>query len=214
VEQNMYNTDNKFVNDFCQDSAKNLAHCHAEVQVTIQMNTEALDGIATDFKKNGINIAVFNWGQKKKAVEHFNANMHYYYNNMMSILASKKGDVPDRILQLFLEVEGLGLAKASFLAQLATGHKAFACLDSNNLIWHKIDPKVTGYNKKLKSDIIKAEKRRQYFAVVKKLGGGEKLWNDWCVGVADKSKKFKSGVQVSFKHRHWFTTWQNQYPTI
>ena len=210
----MYKKDNRYVANFCQASAKNLAHCHAEVQVTIQMSTEALDDIATDFKKNGINIAIFNWGQKKRAAQHFNANMHYYYDNMMSILRSKKGDVPDRILQLFLEVDGLGLAKASFLAQLATGHKAFGCLDSNNLIWYKIDPKVANYNKKVKSDAIKAEKRRQYFAVVKSLGGGEKLWNDWCIGVADKSKKFKSGVEVSYKHRHWFTTWQNQYPTI
>jgi hypothetical protein len=210
----MYKTDNRFVSDFCKTSAKNLAHCHANVQVTIQMNTEALDNIATDYKKNGIDIAVFNWGQKKKAVQHFDANMQYYFDSMHSILASKKGDVPDRILQLFLEVPGLGLPKASFLAQLATGHKAFACLDSNNLIWYDLDPKVVNYNKKLKSDELKAEKRRQYFAVVKKLGGGEKLWNDWCIGVADKSKKFKSGVEVSRKHRHWFTTWANQYPTI
>ncbi len=210
----MYKTDNRFVSDFCKTSAKNLAHCHANVQVTIQMNTEALDNIATDYKKNGIDIAVFNWGQKKKAVQYFDSNKQYFFDSMHSMLASKKGDVPDRILQLFLEVPGLGLPKASFLAQLATGHKAFACLDSNNLIWYDLDPKVVNYNKKLKSDELKAEKRRQYFAVVKKLGGGEKLWNDWCIGVADKSKKFKSGVEVSRKHRHWFTTWANQYPTI
>ena len=210
----MYKKDNRYVANFCQASAKNLAHCHAEVQVTIQMNTEALDGIATDFKKNGINIAVFNWGQKKRAAQHFNANMHYYYDNMMSILRSKKGDIPDRILQLFLEVDGLGLAKASFLAQLATGHKAFGFLDSNNLIWYGLDSKITDYNKKLKSDEIKARKRKEYLDCVQRLGGGEKLWNAWCIGVADKSKKFKSGVEVSYKHRHWFTTWQNQYPTI
>ena len=210
----MYRSDNSYIKDFCQASAKNLAHCHAGVQITIQMNTEMLDGINTDFKKNGTKIAVFNWKQKKNAVQHFNAKKEYYYNNMIKILKSKKGDIPDRILKLFLEVEGLGLAKASFLAQLATGHKAFACLDSNNLIWHKIDPKITLYNKQLKSESVKANKRRQYFDVVKKLGGGEKLWNDWCIGVAEKSKKFKSGMEVSRKHRHWFTTWTNQYPTL
>ena len=210
----MYKKDNRYVADFCQTSAKNLAFTHAGVQMTIKTDTQLLDNMVTDYKKNGIKIKKFNWKDRKKAVEHFNKNKQYYYDNMMKILATKKADVPDRILKLFLEVAGLGLPKASFLAQLATGHKAFACLDSNNLIWHKINPKVTDYNKKLKSDIIKSEKRRQYFAVVKKLGGGEKLWNDWCIGVADKSKKFKSGVQVSMKHRHWFTTWTNQYPTI
>ena len=210
----MCKTDNKFVNDFCQTSAKNLAHTHAGTQMTIKTDTQLLDNMNTDFKINGIKIKKFNWQDRKNAVLHFNKNMDYYYNNMMSILRSKKGDVPDRILKLFLEVPGLGLPKASFLAQLATGHKAFACLDSNNLIWYDLDPKVVNYNKKLKSEELKAEKRRQYFAIVKKLGGGEKLWNDWCIGVADKSKKFKSGVEVSRKHRHWFTTWANQYPTI
>ena len=182
--------------------------------MTIQQNTENLDTIMTEYKTSGINIPVFNWSKKKNAVKHFESNKLHYYNSMMTILRSKKGNIPDRILKLFLEVDGLGLPKASFLAQLATGHKAFACLDSNNLIWYNLDPKVTTYNKKLKCELAKSEKRRQYFECVKSLGGGEKLWNDWCIGVANKSKKFKSGVQVSMKHRHWFTTWTNQYPTI
>jgi hypothetical protein len=210
----MYKKDNKFIAEYCQQSADNLAFCHAGVQVTIQQNTENLDTIMTEYKTSGINIPVFNWSKKKNAVKHFESNKLHYYNSMMTILRSKKGNIPDRILKLFLEVDGLGLPKASFLAQLATGHKAFACLDSNNLIWYNLDPKVTTYNKKLKCELAKSEKRRQYFECVKSLGGGEKLWNDWCIGVANKSKKFKSGVQVSMKHRHWFTTWTNQYPTI
>ena len=210
----MYKTDNRFVADYCQASPDNLAFCHAGVQATIQQNTENLDSIMSQYKRQGINIPVFEWEAKKKAVIHFDQNKQYYYDNMMSILASKKRDIPDRILQLFLEVQGLGLPKSNFLAQLATGHKAFACLDSNNLIWYGLNPKITDYNKKLKSDEIKARKRKEYLDTVQQLGGGEKLWDQWCIGVADKSKKFKSGVEVSFKHRHWFTTWQNQYPTI
>ena len=210
----MYKTDNKFIADFCKASPQNLAFCHAGVQATIQQNTENLDNIMSQYKYKGINIPVFEWEQKKIAVTHFNNKQQYYFDNMLKILASKKGDIPDRILKLFLEVPGLGLPKAGFLAQLATGHKAFACLDSNNLIWYGINPKITDYNKKLKSEDIKAKRRKDYLDTVQKLGGGEKLWNNWCIGVADKSKKFKSGVQVSYKHRHWFTTWQNQYPTI
>ena len=210
----MYKKDNRYVANFCQASAKNLAFCHAGVQATIQQNTENLDSIMTQYKSQGINIPIFNWEAKKNAVLRFNERKQYYFDNMNSILASKKKNIPDRILKLFLEVEGLGLPKANFLAQLATGMKAFACLDSNNLIWYGLDSKITDYNKKLKSDEIKARKRKEYLDCVQRLGGGEKLWNAWCIGVADKSKKFKSGVEVSYKHRHWFTTWQNQYPTI
>ena len=205
----MYKTDNKFIADYCKASPQNLAFCHAGVQATIQQNTENLDNIMSQYKYKGINIPVFEWEQKKKAVLHFNKNKQYYYDNMLKILASKKADIPDKILKLFLEVEGLGLAKASFLAQLATGHKAFGCLDSNNLIWYGIDPKITDYNKKLKSETIKANRRKAYLDAVKKVGGGQKLWDNWCNGIADKSKKFTSGVEVSFKHRHWFTTRQS-----
>ena len=49
---------------------------------------------------------------------------------------------------------------------------------------------------------------KDYLDVVSQLGGGQVLWDKWCNGVADKSKKFTSGVEVSFKHRHWFTTRQ------
>ena len=67
---------------------------------------------------------------------------------MMEILQSDQENTPDRILRLFLEVDGLGLAKAGFLGQLATAHTGLGCLDSNNLIWHSIDKSVNLYNKK------------------------------------------------------------------
>ena len=118
----MYKTDNKFIADYCKASPQNLAFCHAGVQATIQQNTENLDNIMSQYKYKGINIPVFEWEQKKIAVTHFNNKQQYYFDNMLKILASKKGDIPDRILKLFLEVPGLGLPKAGFLAQLATGH--------------------------------------------------------------------------------------------
>jgi hypothetical protein len=182
------------------------------VHGTIQQNTENLDRIATQYDTQGF-IAGDTLEWRMNYINHFSDNRQYYYDNMMRILRSKK-NVADKILKLFLEANGLGLPKANFLAILATGMKAFACIDSNILIWYGLDPKITDYNKKLKSEEVKASKRKQYLDVVRKLGGGEKLWNEWCVRVADKSKKFKSGVQVSMKHRHWFTTWENQYPTL
>jgi len=208
----MFKDDNAFIAEYCQASPDNLYRCSVLVHGTVQQNTENLDRIATQFDEVGfVKDDTLEW--RKDYILHFRNNKKYYYDNMMKILRSKK-NIPDKILKLFLEAEGLGLAKANFLALLATGNKAFACLDSNNLKWHKINPKITDYNKKLKSEDIKAKKRKQYLDVVSSLGGGEKLWDDWCINVADKSNKFKSGMEVSFKHRHWFTTWENQYPTI
>ena len=204
----MYKTDNRYVADYCQASADNLYRCAVMVHGTIQQNTENLDRIASQYDTQGfVKGDTLEW--RMNYINHFGEKRQYYYDNMMKILRSKKKDIPDRILKLFLEANGLGLPKANFLAILATGMKAFACLDSNNLIWYDINPKITDYNKKLKSEEVKANKRKQYLDVVRKLGGGEKLWDEWCIRVADKSKKFKSGREVSLKHRHWFTTWSD-----
>ena len=73
----MYKTDNKFIADYCKANPQNLAICHAGVQATIQQNTENLDSIMHQYKNNGINIPVFDWEQKKKAVLHFNKNKQY-----------------------------------------------------------------------------------------------------------------------------------------
>ena len=37
-----------------------------------------------------------------------------------------------------------------------------------------------------------------------------KLFKIWCIRKGEESKKFQSGVEVSFKHRHWFTTRQSR----
>ena len=77
----MYKKDNKFIAEYCQQSADNLAFCHAGVQVTIQQNTENLDTIMTEYKTSGINIPVFNWSKKKNAV---NNNLLNMFNNVFN----------------------------------------------------------------------------------------------------------------------------------
>ena len=207
-----FKKDLKFINEYCQNNADSLYRCAVGVHATVQQDTQNLDNILTQYDRLGfVDGDVFDW--RKNYINHFSENRQYYYDNMMKILRSKK-DVADRILALFLEADGLGLAKASFLALLATGNKSFSCLDSNLLKWYGLDRKITDYNKKTKCDNAKKKRRQEYLSVVSKLGGGIKLYKEWCINVADKSKKFKSGYQVSMKHRHWFTTWENQYPTL
>ena len=207
-----FKQDLKFINEYCQNNADSLYRCAVGVHATVQQDTQNLDNILTQYDRLGfVDGDVFDW--RKDYINHFSENRQYFYDNMMKILRSKKDDA-DRILALFLEADGLGLAKASFLALLATGNKSFSCLDSNLLKWYGLDRKITDYNKKTKCDNAKKKRRQEYLSVVSKLGGGIKLYKEWCINVADKSKMFKSGYQVSMKHRHWFTTWENQYPAL
>ena len=201
-----FKKDCEYVARFCQESPENLSFAHTMLQGTIQQNTENLSSIAYNLKTYGIDkCEVFKW--RMPYIKFFNNHKEYFYEKMMSILASNK-NVPDRILKLFLECEGLGLPKANFMAQLATARKEFACLDLNNLKWHSINPNVCTYNKKTKSDVAKENKRMKYFETVYRIApnnsGLDLAW-DWCKKVAKKSKKFESGKQVSQLHRYWFT---------
>ena len=62
----MFNTDARFVANFCQSSPANLAFCHAGVQCTIQIHTEYLDNIISGFKTNGSTPVIDNWKMKKE----------------------------------------------------------------------------------------------------------------------------------------------------
>ena len=209
----MFKEDCRYVADFCQSSPQNLLRTAIGVHGTVQQATKNLDRIVTQYDTQGFKKGdTFFW--RMNYIKHFSDNKEYFHGNMMSILASKKKNIPDRILKLFLEAEGLGLPKANFLAQLATANKAFSCLDLNNIKWYGIDPSITDYNKKTKSEEVLYLRRKNYLDTVRGLGGGEYLWNAWMHGISDKEDYFKSAEDVSRKHRHWFTTWENQYPTL
>ena len=197
-----YRQDMLVVAHYGQSSADALYRIALFAHGTVQQATENLTNIGKQYDEKGfVEGDTFSW--RMDYIQHFSDNRQYYYNNMMKILRSKK-NVADRILELFLEADGLGLAKASFVALLATGMKAFACLDSNLMKWYGLDPKITDYNKKCKNKALLKKKRQDYLAVVKLLGGGIKLFKEWCIKIAEKSKKFTDGIEVSNLHVPWF----------
>lgn len=198
-----YRQDMLIVAEYGQSSADALYRIAVMAHGTVQQLTENLTGIGKQYDEKGfVEGDAFSW--RMNYIQHFSEKRQYYYDNMMKILRSKK-NVADRILELFLEADGLGLAKASFLALLATGMKAFACLDSNLMKWYGLNPNLTSYNKKCKNKELLRKKRQDYLDVVKRLGGGIKLFKEWCIKIAEKSKKFVSGLEVSGLHIPWFT---------
>ena len=177
-----------------------------KVNGTIQRKTEHLTNVFDQYNKKGfIKGDAFHW--RMHYINSFSDNRKYYYDNMMRILRSKKSKVviADKILELFLEADGLGLAKASFLALLSTGMNEFSCLDSNLLKWNGLDPSITNYNKKCKNKDKLKIVRKNYSSVVKKMGGGWENYIVWCNGIGSTSKKFIDGKQVSSYHPVWFT---------
>jgi len=202
----MYKTDNRYVADYCQTSADNLYRCAVMVHGTIQQNTENLDRIASQYDTHGfIKGDTLEW--RMDYINHFGEKRQYYYDNMMKILRSKKSKaiISDKVLELFLQADGLGLAKASFAGLLATGMNEFSCLDSNLLKWNGLDPKITDYNKKCKDKQKLKERRQTYFDYVQQTGGGHFNYILWCDKIGEGSKQFIDGKDVSRHHPIWFT---------
>ena len=213
-----FRTTNPMINRFAQQNADNLYHVAVGVQITIQQDTSNLCMLNEQLKKYGTDILVIsNMRSKRESCEYFFKNRHRIYDRMMVIINSKKSNIPNRIMELFLECPNFGIAKASFLGQLAVGHKGLACFDSVNVKKNNIPSKVTATIPKSMSAEGRAKRIQLYIDTVYKLGGSEVLWNEWCNQIylnrVDKAinRQFKSGLDVSLRHGHWFTTWQGRY---
>lgn len=105
----------------------------------------------------------------------------------------------ESLILTFLEMPGLGLAKASFLAQLTTGRGA--CLDSHNLERLGLNEAAFKLPKKLLPRSILA-KLRAYNSVWQSQGDSAFWWDSWCDHVAAKyPTRFTCGAQVSAIHK-------------
>jgi hypothetical protein len=192
--------------EYAQKDSDCLFDVVVRVHGTIQRNTNQLTNIFSQYNENGfIKDDAFSW--RMDYINHFGEKRQYYYDNMMKILRSKKAKtvIADKVLELFLQADGLGLAKASFAGLLATGMDEFSCLDSNLLKWNNLDRKITDYNKKCKDKQKLKERRQNYFDCVQQTGGGHFNYIKWCDKIGEGSKQFIDGRDVSRHHPIWFT---------
>jgi hypothetical protein len=191
---------------YAQKNQDTLNELVVKIHGTVQRNTHQLTNIFSQYNEKGfIKDDAFSW--RMDYINHFSENRKYYYDNLMKILRSKKSKtiISDKVLELFLQADGLGLAKASFAGLLATGMNEFSCLDSNLLKWNGLDPKITDYNKKCKDKDKLRERRQNYFSIVQQTGGGHFNYIKWCDKIGEESKTFIDGKQVSSFHPIWFT---------
>lgn len=127
------------------------------------------------FKRDGYKTVMHN-------LDHFHGAVKNY-----------DGDLNGLILT-FMDVPGLGLAKASFLAQLTVGDGA--CLDTHNL--HRIgkDDKFTRVDKSAKNILERIE---AYNEAWRPYGNSAFWWDSWCDFIG--SRYGITGAEVSALHR-------------
>ena len=194
----MYNIHAKAVQDYSRLSSDNLSDVILMVVLSIQQPWYAVGDQLKDVKRWGIG-SKFIWGNKIKTYNFLISRKDFIYSQYLAVLNSSKSD-DDKALSLmnvFLQIDGLGLAKAGFVCQLTAG--LVGCIDVHNIRMYNIPKKDLAFSKSIKSKTLRDKKISNYISVCHTIGT-ENLWDTWCCSLATKTKRFEDGFHVSKVH--------------
>lgn len=128
------------------------------------------------------------------------AGYDYAYNNMAHLHGAVKnydGNL-ERLIVEFMKVPGLGLAKASFVAQMTVGDGA--CLDSHNLRRIGLDASFTRLDKSRPEEVL-CDRVAIYNEFWTKYGDSSYWWDTWCEALASSNpNRYSSADEVSAIH--------------
>ena len=194
----MYNIHAKAEQDNSRLSSDNLSDVILMVVLSIQQPWYAVGEQLKDVKRWGIG-SKFIWGNKIKTYNFLMCRKDFIYSQYLAVLNSSKSD-DDKALSLmnvFLQIDGLGLAKAGFVCQLTAG--LVGCIDVHNIRMYNIPKKDLAFSKSIKSKTLRDKKISNYISVCHTIGT-ENLWDTWCCSLATKTKRFEDGFHVSKVH--------------
>ena len=194
----MYNIHAKAVQDYSRLSSDNLSDVILMGVLSIQQPWYAVGDQLKDVKRWGIG-SKFIWGNKIKTYNFLMSRKDFIYSQYLAVLNSSKSD-DDKALSLmnvFLQIDGLGLAKAGFVCQLTAG--LVGCIDVHNIRMYNIPKKDLAFSKSIKSKTLRDKKISNYISVCHTIGT-ENLWDTWCCSLATKTKRFEDGFHVSKVH--------------
>ena len=189
------------VQQYAQVSANNLSDVTLMGVLSIRQPWLNIGNQMIDVRTNKLSAKSL-WGFKKDTYIYLESNKHKMYAQMMAVINSNKTDASKAmsLMNIFLRVNGLGMAKAGFMCQLTAG--LVGCMDSHNLKMYNLDAKdfVLAKNPKtIKSLDANVKKIRNYIQICNEYGT-ENLWNSWCSFLATKSTKWRDANHVSEVH--------------
>ena len=202
----MYQDHAVAVQQYAQVSASNLSDVTLMTVLSIRQPWLNIGTQMIDVRTNKLGAKAL-WGFKKDTYIYLESNKHKMYAQMMAVINSNKTDASKAmsLMNIFLRVNGLGMAKAGFMCQLTAG--LVGCMDSHNLKMYNLDAndfKLTKNPKTIKSLDANVKKIRNYVQICNEYGT-ENLWNSWCSFLATKSTKWRDANHVSEVHYSYLT---------
>lgn len=188
---------NPKINKFAQKSPEKTKLMIMMVALSIQQPWWAIGDQLKDFTKQGAKSR-FVWGNKAKTLAWLDDGVEGLYSDAMAVVAQYKGRELDiKLMEVFIQVDGMGLAKAGFCCQLFAGR--VGCIDVHNLRRYSIPESVLKLSKKLKPE--SQVKKIEAYVDACRQRRSVRLWNSWCELIAKKQpNKWTDGIQVSKVH--------------
>jgi len=202
----MFKTHCFSVQRYAQRNANNFSDTVLMVALSIQQNWLSVGTQLTEVRANKED-SKYLWGNKANTYRYLKANQHKMYAQVMAVINGQRSDYLKSIslMNIFLRVDGLGLAKAGFCCQLVAG--LVGCMDVHNIKMYDIDAKdlqLAKNPKTQKGRDANATKIANYIDMCSDYGC-ENLWNSWCENLATKSKHWQDGNHVSEVHYTYLT---------
>jgi thermostable 8-oxoguanine DNA glycosylase len=166
------------------------------VLATIQQRFDTVAMIVERLETEG-SQSRFLFGSKREGYEFASENRRVLLKQAQGFVKGKMS--LEALILEFMEIPGLGLAKASFLAQIVVGDGA--CLDRHNLRFLGLPESFVKAPKTLQPASL-FRKVEAYNETWRKHGNSALWWNQWCDHVASiYPKSFRNGAAVSALHR-------------
>jgi len=193
---------NPKINKFAQKSPENLKLMVMMVALSIQQPWSAIGGQMKDYRVLGAKSR-FVWGNKANTLAWLDDGVEGLHSDAMAVMAQYKGRQLDiKLMEVFIQVDGMGLAKAGFCCQLFAGR--VGCIDVHNLRRYSIPESVLKFDKNLKPE--SQVKKIEAYVDACRQRRSVRLWNSWCELIAKKQpNKWKDGIQVSKVHLDYLT---------
>ena len=192
----MYNRDCKKIAKWAMQNPDNFFWVIVFVLCTIQASLQSTVPQIQDIKRNGRRAKFFNWEMKRIGHDYAYDNRH---NLFLTVKACVKANDAVGAIDALTSVNGLGIVKAAFVAQMCG--LDVACIDSHNCDRLGLSRSALKFPKGVKPE-TKRKKIADYVQFTRDTGGAEYWWNSWCDYVAGNraNKMLATGDMVSKFH--------------
>lgn len=192
----MFSNHQPIISEWARADARNFALTATFVICTIRVPLERAINHYRAYRDHG-DVAGL-WGWKLEAVQAMEANASERLHRLDRSHLRRPGDA-DAMLARVVSWLGVGYAKGGFLLQLT--HGLSGCIDSHNERRLGVDMRAEGLTSSPKTAPVRTRKAKRYNALVDAAGGTEKLWDDWCNGIAKtRPEIWTDGFEVSRHH--------------